>query len=139
MSKQTMKEIADKLKNKKNSPEEETKSNKDIVSENQVKEEKTNIPQEEIKEINISNLSTEKPATSKKKTKLDFSEKIILKAKEKEYINKERVYIDNNISKKLKILKLATGLPIGTLANVIIEEFLKENEKSIKKILETLI
>ena len=143
MSSEKIKLLADKIKNitKENENKEASINStieekeediiKDELKENENKEASINSTIEEEEEIINDELTKASVKKNKrlKKNSLEYTLKFL---KETEFNNKERVYIDSGISNKLKLLKLGTGVSIGTLANVLLDIALKENEDYVK-------
>lgn len=106
-------------------------------------EEKLKVNQKEVKKEIVQESKKEEPvkAQTKRRTraKNNSLEYAIEHLKQKEFDNKEKVYIDSSISQQLKLLKLATGASIGALANILLEIAIKENEPFIKEKIEDIL
>lgn len=94
--------------------------------------------EENLKESPASKKESKTQNKSKSISKGNTLENLLINVKEKNYVNKERVYIDNNLSQKLKLLKLSTGISIGNLANIMIEKVMEENKVFLNKMKENI-
>lgn len=139
MSSEKMKALAEKMAKASANNQEENQ----VQTEEKKVEETSKVNQEKPKNEKVEEIKKEEPTKAPAKrstrTKKNSLEYALEHKNEKEFDNKERVYIDSGISQQLKLLKLATGASIGALANILLEIAIKDNEPFIKEKIEDIL